>query len=794
MRNLLLAARSLLGKGQHNLMKIASLGVGLSVALILVAKIYFEQSYDKFYPNVERIYRLTESFQMSDGRHVEDNTSVPGAVAPGMQAEVPGVEKATRLTYWFGKGTTFTTPDKNRYVADNVMFADSNIFDVLPRPMLIGDSKEILSRALGTIISRSLAEKLGGVDKAVGTKIRMDGADYLDLKVSGVFEDVPENSHQRYDILVSMESYPKSSRENWFGNDRYMGYVRLAPGVTPKSLKPAIQKMFERHVDVERLQKSGVKLEFGLKPLLDLHVGVNSVKNLMTMLGILAFTLLFTAVMNYILISISSIVNRTREVAVRKAYGASTGNIHGLIVSETLVHMLLALLLAVLIIYTGRDWVERLLDVSVETLLFSKGALVLLAVCVVVFLVTAYVPGILFARIPVAAAFRNFKESRRIWKLGLLFLQFISVSLLVSLLLVVSGQYRFMMNDNPGYAYDRLAYVDLSIADSTQCSKLVEEIQRLPAVEHVTTCYTLPIGPNISGNNVSLPGDNRELFNIADQYECGNGYLEMLEVPIIEGRSFTENVVSSDEVMVNRAFVEKMNQFVDWSDGAVGKYILVTEHSQNPKHVFRICGVFENYRLGSLVDLDERPTVLFYRKSGHAMTLAIKFKAMTSEAFESTRQILRTLVPDKDLQLEAYSVLMENVYSDARKFRDQVMIGGIITLIISLIGLIGYTNDEVNRRRKELAVRKINGATLRDIMQLFIMDIMKIAVPAIVFGGIGAYYVAEQWQQQFAEKVSLSAGIFLFGSLLVALIVFATVVYRVYGVASDNPVNSLKSE
>lgn len=793
MKNLKIAFRSLFRKGRHNGMRILSLGVGLAVALILVAKIYFEQSYDRFYPDVDRIYRLVENFNMNDGE-THEHGAVSGGVAPGMQAEVPGVEVATRLTYLEGGDVTFTTPDKIRYTAGNVMFGDTNVFKVLSRPVLFGVPENVLSHSGGAMISRSLAEKLGGIDQVNGLKLVLDKNSWAEINVEGVFEDIPENSHLRYDILVSIEGLPKWSRERWVGNDRYLTYVRLAPGVTPESLKPAIRDMFERHVDMEELKKAGIELEYGMKPLLEMHAKYESVGNLVKMLAILAFALLFTAVMNYILISISSIVNRAKEVAVRKSYGASERNIHSIVVSETLVHMFLALLLAVFLVFLGRDLIRQLLDVSAGTLLFSEGALLLLIICVLVFGATAYVPGLLFARIPVASVFRNFRESRRIWKLGLLFLQFVAVGLLVCLLLVVGRQYHFMMNDNPGYAYERLAYSDISAVDSTRRYKLVEEIQRLAPVEMVTTSYMLPIGPNFSGNNIQLPNDNRNLFNIIDQYYCGNGYLEMLAVPVIEGRSFTENVDNSEEIMVNRAFVEKMQQFADWSDGAVGKYIWVSEHSGNGSvEYFRICGVFENYRIGSLVDLDERPTVLFYRKRPSSI-LAVKFKTLTPETLMEVRSTLNTLVPDQDLQLDVYSALIEDVYSDARKFRDQVMIGGSITLIIALIGLIGYTNDEINRRRKELAIRKVNGAILKDILSLFLGDIMKIAIPAILIGSVGSYFVAEHWQQQFAAKIPLSWWLFLSGAALVVLVIIVCVVYRVCRAVNDDPVNSLKAE
>lgn len=796
MNSIELATRSLFKKGRHDGMKIISLGVGLAVALVLVAKMYFEQSFDKFYPDTDRIYRLAENFTQRGSDEVSFS-QVPGAVAPAMQAEVPGVEVATRLTYLEQGNTTFTTQEKLRYTADNILFADTNLFSVFPRPVLMGDARQILATPFQAMVSRSLAEKMGGVDKVDGMKIRSDKNAEFEVVIAGVFEDVPENSHLRYDILISMETYDARSRNNWLGNDRYWGYVKLAPGITPESLKPAIRAMFERHVDVEELTKAGIEMSFFLIPLMDMHAGNESVFNLLKMLGIIAFALLFTAVMNYILISISSIVNRTKEIAVRKSYGASEMNIHGLVVSETLLHMLVALALALFLIYASRNWIDQLLDVSVKTLLLSKGAFLLLAVCAVVFLVTAYVPGFLFARIPVAAAFRNFKESRRIWKQGLLFLQFIAVSLLICLLLVVGKQYHFMMNDNPGYAYDRLASCDITAVDSTRRANLLNEIRRLPSVEQVTTVDQLPISSEgFSGNNIRLPDDMRDYFNVCDQYWCGNGYLQMLEVPVIEGKSFTENVAASDEVMVNRAFVEKMNELTDWSDGAVGKYIWVTEHNKyglGPVDYYRICGVYENYRIGSLVELDTRPSVLFYRTKPNN-TLAVKFKAVTPEAVDEVRNVLKELVPDQDLQLFLYSSLIEDAYSSARKFRDQVLVGGLAVFVIALIGLIGYTNDEVNRRRKELAIRKINGATLRDLLRLFLADVMKIALPAVVIGCVGAYIIAGHWLQQFVLKIPLACWIFLLGGIAVLLVVAACVECRTWQVANENPVKYIKSE
>ena len=194
-----------------------------------------------------------------------------------------------------------------------------------------------------------------------------------------------------------------------------------------------------------------------------------------------------------------------------------------------------------------------------------------------------------------------------------------------------------------------------------------------------------------------------------------------------------------------------------------------------------------------VIDMDARPSVLFYRQRPSAHLL-VKFHRMTPDAVGKVNERLKELMPDQEPKLTVYSVQMVDLYSSSRKFRDEVMIGGLITLIISLIGLIGYTNDEVNRRRKELAIRKVNGATMKDILRIFLKDVLRIALPAILLGCGISYFVAEHWQRQFVEKIPLSAWIFLAGALFVCLVVLICIVYRIWDVANEDPVDSLKSE
>ncbi|WP_337508342.1 ABC transporter permease, partial [Alistipes ihumii] len=474
-----------------------------------------------------------------------------------------------------------------------------------------------------------------------------------------------ENSHLRYDILVSLEGMAEWSRNNWVGNDRYLGYVRLAPGVTPEGLDPAIRRMIDKHIDSEEMRKAGASLLFSMKPLREMHAGTSDVRNMLVMLTILASALLFTAMMNYILIALSSLAGRSKEIALHKSYGASGSDVLRLTMTETLLHMVVSMVLAIVLIFLCRGLIEDLLGVSPETLLLSEGAVVLLGVCAAVFLVTGLVPGILFARIPVTSAFRRSRESRRIWKLSLLFLQFAAAGLLVSLLIAIGRQHRFMLDSDPGYSFDRLAFCPVSGQDSAARVRIVEEIGKLPEVERVSSCSCLPLH-GMAGNLIMLPGSDWECFNVADQYAVGGGFLDLMEIPLVDGRFFTEDVSGSTEIMVSRSFVERMKDFADWTDGPVGKMISITEHEPCD---YTICGVYENYRIGSLNGMDPRPSVLFYDSKPSPMLL-IKLRTVTARAVDRVREKLQELIPDGDLQLTLYSSAMANLYGDSRKFRD----------------------------------------------------------------------------------------------------------------------------
>lgn len=777
---------------KDTIIKALSLGTGLAVGLLLIAKVCFEMSYDSFYKDIDRIYWIYSNFEQP-GQKETGYEQCSGAIAPGIRQYAPGVESATRITGFFDQ---HIWRDQNGHEVEGFSnFADTCFFDVFDREILAGNPKKALGEWGSIMVSRSFAEKMGGIEDIIGKQICNIQMPELLATINGVYEDFPENGTIPFDVLMSMETYPKSSTENWIGNDRYRGFVKLQEGVDPSSLKDAIRLMQENHQNIEEIEAMGTRIWYTLRPLSAIHTSDPHTRNMMFILSLVALLLLAISVMNYVLIAISAIVKRSKEVGVRKAYGAESRNIYGVLFKETAVNMGLSLIVAAAIIYAAKPVIENLLGVTLHGLLIPQTIVTLTIVCLLIFIISAMIPGYLYAKIPVSAALKNYKENRRNWKKALLLVQFVINVFLVAMMLVIAKQYQKAMNDDPGYEFENLVGCSFDSMTSGDIRPFVERVAELPEVIDIERSYGFPAG-GASGNNVFLSGGQyMELFNVADQYEGTDGFFEILEIPFIDGRAPRSN----DEVAVSRSFVEKMMDFQDWSDGAVGKHILVTEHSETDNQTFTVSGVYEDYRIGTMNASDPRPSVKFWEdgnaENSYSMPLVmIKVNKVNQDIIGRIQRIVDELYPERRLEIVSFKEEIRGLYSEDRKMRNTIMIGCIFSVLIALFGLIGYIRDESVRRSKEMAVRKINGASTKEIMNIFIKDVFKLILIAVVIGDIGAWLAAEGWLRQFAEKITLTPWYFLVTDIIVMALIIGAVILNCLRISRSNPVESLNNE
>ncbi|MDY5671644.1 MAG: FtsX-like permease family protein [Prevotella sp.] len=794
MNHIINAFKNLPRRGQHNFVKILCLALGLAISSVIIAEIYFEQTYDTYFPGWERTYQISE-VGTNHGETMEF-TNTSGATAQGVKQYAPMVEAATS-THYFYDDAQCKMEDQN-IVSANIRMADSCFFDVFPQKILIGKAKQILSQPLSCLIDSETAAKIGG--NVVGKHFTLSNYPGTTFTIYGVFEAFPwGSSFHGTQMILSMCSMPYvysyDDRGQWVGNDSYASYIRLAKGHEAKELKPYVNKMREDHFPLKEMKNMGIELNYDFTVLSDVYTQDPYVKKMGWIMGIIAFVLLFTSVMNYLLIIVGNLVGRSREMAVRKCYGAESKNIHAIIFSEALVHVGLAVVLAAGLVFLCKGTIENFLSAPVSTLVLNRGSWILVAICILVLLVGGLLPGWLYNRIPVAIAFRGYNENRNRWKLGLLGIQFVISGLLFSLLYIVNGQYQLMLGLNPGYDYDHVAIVSIDASNRDQRNQCLAEIRRIPNVKECCSTYNVPLdGYDRSGNMVGVPGDDKNTFNIMEMSGVDDNFFKMMNIPIVQGSFFTERNDSCRQVIIDERGAEKLIKTWHWKDGVVGKQITCTGHDDN---IFTICGVSKNIRWGAAETggdgMNGFPDLYFY-SAKTAYYMLVKFNELRDESLSELQSKVQAMYPNNKVIVKSYASELANQYASQLNFRNGILVAGIVTMIIALFGLVGYTSDEVNRRRKEIAIRKVNGAKVKDILRIFLKDIMKIALPCIIVGDLGAWLIARQWLMSFSEKITMTPLLFIGVTIILLVIIGLSVIINCYKVANSNPVKYLKDE
>ena len=652
-----------------------------------------------------------------------------------------------------------------------------------------------LEKANNAYISAKLLKVLGNdiIGKQLTWKIFPD----FHLTVVGVFEDFPENTHlPKIDIAVALPTIGQimgDGRNNWLGNDRYSGYIRLRPGTDPQTLEPNIKHMLYTNAPMEELERSGSQFYLNLKPVSKIFLSseYNRIMNIVFL--IFAFIMLAVAVLNYILLVVSSVVKRAKSIATYRCYGAESKDIYRMIQAESALHCFIALILAVLIVFGLQDFLQEQMGHSLRAL-FSPTALVLcLMVVIAVAVICGVMPGYIYTRIPVTYAYRRYTENKRQWKLGLLFVQFMLTTFFVCLLTVIGLQYQALTNYRTGFEYKNILYTSLSGTQNVERERCIQELKRLPNVSGVTWGYQ-EMFMKCSGNNVYDPQNDKEYMNIADMYDVGPDYHKVFSIPILEGTGFTTELGDSvsQEVMVSRSFIDKMEKIAGWTGSPIGKQVFITEHQGRP---YTICGVYEEIHLGSQVaeDFDDRPTVMFYNTHPNHL-LYIRLKEMGPEQIKEIQDIVSRTMPSQEKHVYSLDLEMANQYNMLLHVRNSILFVGLCILVIALIGLIAYIRDEVNRRRSEIAIRIIHGAQVKDVQFLFLKDILKIAIPAVLIGTAFALFASNRLLELFAFKINLTGYIFGGCILVVLIIMLILSTSMIWKAARSNPINNLRTE
>ena len=627
MKGIYYAIRHLARRKRDSLVKVFALTSGIVAGMVLVAKIAFDLSYDRWIPGVENLYRIQSLYTTHVGTAEEntlDYSHTLQPVAPTAAAEIPGVEAGTSI-YEAGERVVFISGERYEVKA---IYADTSFFSTMRLPVLSGDTESLGVKG-NVFLSESLAWAMFGDEDPSGRSIFTDKSMQEAKTVTGIFRDIPANSHLDFDIVFSpMEEVPWSG--DWDRGDGFTGYVRLSPGADPGAVDKALPEMMRRHMDMKLQSDMGYSFSAYIKPVKDLHTDDRETCQTLAVLGVFAFLLIVTVSLNYVLASVSSLDSRAMDI-------------------------------------------------------FRRGA-----------------------------------RDRNMWKHVLLFIQVACSAAITGFLVIAVSQYRFMTGKDMGYDAGQLAYCSFDRVEQSGRQMIKDRLMQVPGIEGVTFSENIPTR-KFYGMQLVDPGSGETVATCRYTF-LDTDFIRTLGIALTEGSDIPGEMSDPSPALVNRRLTDALG----WDGSPTGRVL--------PQNGIVVSGVIGDFTMQSIF-LEQDPVCLLPLPEGfRRLYLTIRFSEITPEALSGAESLLKRLSPENDIILRTYRDDIHESYRDTEHFRNSVLAAAAFMLLIVLAGLVGFVSDEMRRRRKENALRRVNGASAADIQTMMLRNIGKICIPAVLAG------------------------------------------------------------
>lgn len=756
------------GRGSY-MIKIISLGLGLTLSILLFSRVVFEQSFDTCFKDNKRLLQLWNVWTVN-GEDMKPSERIVGAVAGGVLEAMPDiVECAASTGQWMVSAPLY---NGNVRFNESKVAADSLFFRTMGIEVLSGNPLNDLVQKDVVYLSKRLADKMFGGESPVGKVISYNKE--IDLMVKGVYATLPDNCTMRPEAVISLPTVWSRGWGNysWNGGDSWREYIRLKKDVDLDELNKRIDMVVQQHAP--RNEKFGITVT--AKPIRDTYRDYEEVKRMRNIMLILGIAILFITALNYVLISISSLSRRAKSIGVHKCSGAGAGTVFSMFLWETAIVVLLALLLMAFLLFNFREFVEDTASAKLEALFAMDRIWVPLGVTLLLFLLGGVLPGHIFSRIPVTQVFRRYTEGKKGWKTPLLFIQFAGVAFIGGLMCVVMLQYHYVINKDTGYNPERVA-IGVNNAYTAESRSAVRHFyEGLPYVEALASSESYPSN-GYSGE--MIPDEaGVDLFSGRYDYATEN-YVSFMGMTVLQGRVPRQ----SGEVAVNEEFVRLMH----WGKDILGKNIRTEEGR------VQVVGMIKDFNIEGFYEAP-KPFVLHHHPYELGNLVYVRLKEPFGENLQKLIREASEAFPDQTIDFFGLEQKMVESYNPVRVFRNATLLATITILFITLMGLIGYINDELQRRSKEIAIRKVNGAEASSILEMMTCNVLWVSLPAVVIGTWGAWYVGGLWMEQFAVTIDFVIPYYIGVGVLVLGIIIGCVLSRTWKIANENPVKSIKSE
>lgn len=799
------ALRNLWKNKGFSAINILGLAVGLGTCILILLFVHDELSYDRYNKNADRIYRVDGDIQFGGTHFIL--AVAPPQLSGVLVKEYPQVQTAVRFRDYGG----FSVKKGNENIHENrVIYTESSLFDLFTLPMISGDPKTALTDPHSIVITKKMAEKYFNRTDVVGQNLIID--DTGNYKITGVVEEVPEQSHFHYDFFVALSESKESKEDNWLSNN-FNTYILVQPETDVKALESNINGIVDKYVlpqaqqvlnvSKDELAKSGNYVKYSLMPLAQIHLHSNKVAEMgangdmeyVYIFSVIAIFILLIACVNFMNLSTARSSNRAKEIGVRKVVGSLRSHLVSQFLTESILISFFALILSLFLVALMLPFFNQLSgkEISISSLSLSWFLPALLLIVLVVGLLAGSYPALFLSKFQPIDVLKGkvssgFKGS---WlRSSLVVFQFaISIMLIVGTV-IIYNQLNYIRNKNLGYNRDQVLVIQNCYPLHQQAKSFEEEIKKLPGVQSTTMTGYLPTGQYRSDSPLfEDPTLDQKKAVSMQNWLVDENYILTLGMQIEKGRNFSkEFATDSDAIIINES-AAKLLSFKDPLNQNL--YYLASLQTREVK-AYHIIGVIKDFNFNSLRE-QVTPMALFDVEEHGSLSLRISTDNIP-HLISQIQDKWKAMAPGQPF---AYSFMDDdfNAAYQAEQRVGKIFISfAILAILIACLGLFGLVTYAAEQRTKEIGLRKVLGATVSNIVTMLSKDFLKLVLIASLIAFPIAWFGMNKWLQDFAYRVSISWWIFLIAALIAVLIALVTVGVQAIKAAIANPVRALRSE
>ncbi|HUU04569.1 MAG TPA: ABC transporter permease, partial [Patescibacteria group bacterium] len=802
------SCRKLVRQKGYSLINIAGLAVGMAACLLILLFVRDELSYDRYHHEANRIFRVAAYIRF--GGMEGDIGSVPAPLAESCRQEFPEVEQTARFRK---QGNFIVRHGERSYTESRLIFADASIFQVFTLPTRSGNPLTALAEPRTIVLSESTARKYFGAVDPVGQTLRLDNRE--DYRITGVYRDIPANSHFHFDLIASLASLEESRQPRWDGNN-FFTYLLLRPGSDPAALQAKFPNFIRKYLgpwvkqaigsSIDELFASGARVEYYLQPLPDIHlhsqlrteIEVNGDIRIVYIFSAIALLILVIAAINFINLATARSAGRSKEAGIRKVLGSERRQLVRQFLADSLLLSGLAVLLALLLTAIALPWFNNLtakkIDWSGAGIGFVAASAALMTLLVGV-LAGLYPAWRLASARPADVLKGNLAAGVRGGRLRavLVVFQFAVSMVLIIGTLVVTRQIHFIQNKNLGFDKDQVLVLQNAYLLENQAVSFKNEMRRHPAIVSATVSGFLPVPP-ASRNDTSIFPKGKSITSsnmvLAQNWTVDADYIKTMGMKIVAGRDFAKDAPADKEVVIiNQAMARRFG----WQE-PLGRQISFPPPDNNLKTFTdrTVIGVLEDFHFESLRS-PIGPLAMFL--GGNRDRISFRFQAQrTTAVLAELKRLWQRFAPGQPFEYTFIDERFAELYRSEQQLGTIFSVFSGLAIFVACLGLLALASFMAERRTKEIGVRKILGATVAEITILLSREFVKWVVIAALIAWPLAYFTMRRWLQGFAYRTDIGIGLFMLSSLLALLIAILAVSFQAIRAARANPVDSLRYE